>query len=321
MANILITGGAGFIGINLVKYWLKHYPNDRIVVYDNLSYAANIYEILDMVKKFDNLFLHYGNICEASEVAKVLRKYEIDGVLHLAAESHVDNSIKNPYSFIQNNVLGTGVLLEECRRWWGNDSTNKFVHVSTDEVFGALEEGDPLFDEMNPMRPNSPYSASKASSDCIALAYIHTYGMNISITNCSNNFGPWQHEEKLIPHMIKLALDNKELPIYGTGENIRDWIYVEDHCAALDIVYHNGEPGRYCIGANNELRNNDIVERILCELGKPFGLMTWVEDRKGHDYRYGINPAKAIALGWTQRTDFSDALRKTVNWYKEKWNG
>lgn len=322
MANILITGGAGFIGINLVKYWLHKYPDDTIIVLDKLTYAANIHDILDLIKYNKNLFLHYGDICDYNEVYKVFTEYKIDGVFHLAAESHVDNSINKPMIFTKTNVEGTHNLLEIARQVWGEGSQNRFVHVSTDEVYGSLDDGDPLFTEESMIKPSSPYSASKAASDLMALAYARTYKMNIVVTNCSNNYGPYQHEEKLIPHMTKLALQNKELTLYGTGLNIRDWIYVKDHCAALDTVYFKAAAAaRYNIGAFDEKTNVDIAKFILDELDKSYGLITYIQDRKGHDYRYGIDPSKVQALGWRPRTSFGDGMHHTIQWYKEKWNG
>lgn len=324
MANILITGGAGFIGINLVRYWLHKYPHDRVVVYDKLTYAAmpNISDFLELVKHNENLFLHYGDICDYNEVKNAFTKYNIEGVLHLAAESHVDNSINDPSIFTKTNVNGTQTLLEVARELWGEGSPNRFVHVSTDEVYGSLDDRDPLFTEESQIKPSSPYSASKAASDMIALAYARTYKMNIVVTNCSNNYGPYQNEEKLIPHMIKLAMKNKELNVYGTGLNIRDWIYVRDHCAALDLIYHKAAAvARYNIGATNEKTNIQIVQFILDELDKSWGLINYVKDRKGHDYRYAIDSSKLQALGWRPKMDFEEGMTRTIQWYKERFNG
>ena len=247
---------------------------------------------------------------------EIFDKYDINGVIHFAAESHVDNSIKNPFVFTHTNVIGTHTLLETAKQKWGEGSENKFVHISTDEVYGALGE-DGYFTEKSPIQPSSPYSASKASSDLIAFAYHTTYKMNVNVTNCSNNYGPYQHNEKLIPHMIKLAMNNEKLPVYGTGKNIRDWLYVEDHCKAIDMVFHKGIAGeRYNIGGHNEKRNIDIVKLILKRLGKSEDLIQYVEDRKGHDYRYAIDPSKIKAeLGWEPETKFEDGIVKTIDWY------
>lgn len=322
--NLMITGGAGFIGINLVKYWLKYHPSDIVVVYDKLTYAANTHEILNMLKKYENLYLHYGDICDTRELTTVFNKYKIDGVIHLAAESHVDNSIETPMKFTQTNIVGTHTLLEVCKYFWGESSNNKFIHVSTDEIYGSLNFGDPLFTEESQINPSSPYSASKAGSDGIALAYAKTYDMNIIVTNCSNNYGPFQHDEKLIPTLVRKAVNGEPLPIYGTGENIRDWIYVEDHCAALDAIFHkSGLKGeRFNIGSYNEKTNLEMAEFILGYLGKSFDLIEMVEDRKGHDFRYGINSRKLQdTLGWSAKTEFNIGLKKTINWYKEKYDG
>ena len=255
---------------------------------------------------------------------EIFEKYDINGVIHFAAESHVDNSIKNPFIFTKTNVIGTHTLLEAAKQKWGEGSSNKFVHISTDEVYGSLgEEG--YFTEKSPIKPSSPYSASKASSDLVALAYKETYKMNINVTNCSNNYGPYQHHEKLIPHMIKLALKNEKLPVYGEGLNIRDWLYVEDHCEAIDLVFHKGIAGkRYNIGGHNEKRNLEIVKLILQRLGKSEDLIQHVTDRKGHDYRYAIDPTKIKnELGWEPKTKFEDGIVKTIDWYLQnpEWLG
>ena len=287
--NVLVTGAAGFIGANFAEYFVNKHPDYNVVVLDKLTYAGN----LDNLKKvMDKITFVQGDICDFDFVLDVFKKYDINGVIHFAAESHVDNSIKNPFVFTHTNVIGTHTLLEAAKQVWGEGSQNKFVHISTDEVYGSLKE-DGYFTEKSPIKPSSPYSASKASSDLIALDYKETYKMNINVTNCSNNYGPYQHNEKLIPHMIKLALENKKLPVYGTGKNIRDWLYVKDHCQAIDLVYHKGKSGeRYNIGGHNEKRNIDIVKLILKRLNKPESLIEFVEDRKGHDYRYAIDPTK-----------------------------
>ena len=261
MKNILITGGAGFIGSNFVNLMVEKYGDKyNYIVYDKMTYAANINNLKPSEGKYN---LVEADICDLNTNIETLRKYEIDAVVHFAAESHVDNSIKRPLTFTETNVMGTHALLEACKQVWGEASPNKFVHVSTDEVFGSLGE-DGYFTEISPIKPNSPYSASKASSDLIAFAYAETFKMNVSVTNCSNNYGPNQHHEKLIPHMISLALKDEKLPVYGEGLNVRDWLYVEDHCEAIDIILHKGKKGeRYNIGGHNEKRNIEIVKLIL----------------------------------------------------------
>ena len=313
--QILVTGAAGFIGSNFVEYITKKHPEYNIIVLDKLTYAGNME---NLKKVYAKIKFEKGDICNFDLVSSIFDKYHIDGVIHFAAESHVDNSIKAPFIFTQTNVIGTHTLLEVAKQKWGEKSKNKFVHISTDEVYGTLgEEG--FFTETSPIKPNSPYSASKASSDLIALAYAETYKMNITVTNCSNNYGPYQHNEKLIPHMIKLAMNDEKLPVYGNGRNVRDWLYVEDHCEAIDLVYSNGRAKeRYNIGGHNERRNIDIVKLILKKLGKSEGLISYVEDRKGHDYRYAIDPTKITnELGWMPKTKFEDGIIKTIDWYIE----
>ena len=313
--NILITGAAGFIGANFAEYFVNKHPDYKVVVLDKLTYAGN----MDNLKKvMDKIEFVQGDICDFEFILDIFKKYDINGVIHFAAESHVDNSIKNPFVFTQTNVIGTHTLLEVAKRTWGEGSQNKFVHISTDEVYGSLgEEG--YFTENSPIQPSSPYSSSKASSDLIALAYKETYKMNVNVTNCSNNYGPYQHNEKLIPHIIKLAMNDEKLPVYGTGKNIRDWLYVEDHCEAIDLVFHKGISGeRYNIGGHNEKRNIEIVKLILQRLGKSEDLIEYVEDRKGHDYRYAIDPTKiSKELGWLPKTKFEDGIVKTIDWYLE----
>ncbi len=314
MKNIMITGAAGFIGANFAELMVKKYEGKyNFIIFDKLTYAGNL-ENLKNIK--DKITFVQGDICDFDFVKATYEKYDIDAVVHFAAESHVDNSIKTPFIFTQTNVLGTNTLLEAAKQIWGEGSSNRFVHVSTDEVYGTLgEEG--YFTETSPIKPNSPYSASKASSDLIALAYGETYKMNVCVTNCSNNYGPYQHHEKLIPHMISLALKDEKLPVYGEGLNIRDWLYVEDHCEAIDLVLHNGVKGeRYNIGGHNEKRNIEIVKLILKRLDKPESLISFVEDRKGHDYRYAIDPTKIHnELGWLPKTKFEDGIVKTIDWY------
>ena len=341
MRNILVTGAAGFIGSNFVQYFTSKYPDYNIIVLDKLTYAGNIHN-LDPVK--DKIKFIQGDICDRSLVEKIFKEEEINGVIHFAAESHVDNSIKTPFIFTETNVLGTHVLLDTAKNIWGEGSENKFVHISTDEVFGTLEqipedlaekiakgqvktilemsEEDRhkyYFYENRQIAPNSPYSASKAGSDMIARAYFETFKMNVNITNCSNNYGPYQHKEKLIPNTIKLALEDKKVPVYGTGANVRDWLYVLDHCKAIDMVFHNAKAGeRYCIGGHNEMHNIDIVKLILNHLGKTEDLIEFVTDRKGHDLRYAIDPTKiGNDLGWKPETRFSEGIIQTIDWYLE----
>lgn len=311
--NILVTGAAGFIGSNFVEYFIDKHEDYNIVVLDKLTYAGNMHNLDNVIDKIKFI---KGDICDYELVSKIFEENDINGVVHFAAESHVDNSIKNPFIFTKTNVLGTHTLLEVARQKWGEGSKNKFVHISTDEVYGTLDE-DGYFTEKSLIKPNSPYSASKASSDLIALSYNKTFNMNVTVTNCSNNYGPYQHNEKLIPHMIKLALNNEKLPVYGTGKNIRDWLYVKDHCKAIDLVYHKGKAGeRYNIGGHNEKRNIDIVKLILKQLNKPESLIEFVTDRKGHDYRYAIDPTKIKQeLGWEPETKFEDGIVETINWY------
>lgn len=313
MKNILVTGAAGFIGANFAEYFVNKYPEYNIVVVDKLTYAGNMNNLKNVI---DKIKFEQADICDFERMTEIFDKYDINGVIHFAAESHVDNSIKTPFIFTQTNVLGTHTLLEVSKRKWGEGSPNKFMHISTDEVYGALgEEG--YFTETSPIKPSSPYSASKASSDLLVKAYHETFKMNVNITNCSNNYGPYQHNEKLIPHMIKLALNDEPLPVYGTGKNIRDWLYVEDHCEAIDLVFHKGKDGeRYNVGGHNEKRNIEIVKLILQRLNKPESLIKYVEDRKGHDYRYAIDPTKiSTELGWLPKTKFEDGIVKTIDWY------
>lgn len=311
--NVLVTGAAGFIGANFAEYFVAKHPDYNVIVLDKLTYAGNLAN-LDNVK--DKITFEKGDICDFDFVTDLFKKYDINGVIHFAAESHVDNSIKDPFIFTHTNVIGTHTLLEVAKRVWGEGSPNKFVHISTDEVYGSLGE-DGYFTEKSPIKPSSPYSASKASSDLIAFAYKETFKMNVNVTNCSNNYGPYQHNEKLIPHMIKLAINDQKLPVYGEGLNIRDWLYVEDHCEAIDLVFHKGVSGeRYNIGGHNEKRNIEIVKLILQRLGKSEDLIEHVEDRKGHDYRYAIDPTKIHnELGWEPKTKFEDGIVKTIDWY------
>ena len=318
MKNILITGAAGFIGSNFVKHMIDTYGTAyNYIIYDKLTYAANMENLIPCKDKY--IFVK-GDICDLEKNLETLKKYEIDAVVNFAAESHVDNSIKRPLTFTENNVLGTHSLIEACKQFWGEGSNNRFVHISTDEVYGSLNDTEPAFVETLPLAPNSPYSASKAGSDLIVRAYTETFNMNTSITRCSNNYGPNQHEEKLIPLMIKKAKNNEKLPVYGTGKNIRDWLYVEDHCSAIDVVLHKGKKGEiYNIGGNNEKTNLYIVKTILKQLGKSENLISFVEDRKGHDYRYAINSSKIQnELGWKPSVSFEEGIKKTIEWYDNK---
>ena len=320
MKTYLVTGGAGFIGSNFVLYMLNKYEDIRIINLDKLTYAGNLENLKSIQNDSRHIFVH-GDICDNELVNSLFKKYEIDYVAHFAAESHVDRSIREPEVFAKTNVMGTVNLLNCAKAAWENEDGTwkegvKFLHVSTDEVYGSLKE-DGYFTEKSPIKPSSPYSASKASSDLIAFAYHETFKMNVNVTNCSNNYGPYQHNEKLIPHMIKLALNNEKLPVYGEGLNIRDWLYVEDHCEAIDLVFHNGVAGeRYNIGGHNERRNIEIVKLILQRLGKSEDLIEHVADRKGHDYRYAIDPTKIKnELGWYPKTKFEDGIVKTIDWY------
>ena len=329
---ILVTGGAGFIGSNFVPYFCKKYPDYHIINLDKLTYAGNLNNLSECANMPNYTFVQ-GDICDETLVKNLFNQYDIRGVIHFAAESHVDNSIKNPKAFIQTNIEGTFTLLNAAFKHWMSGPNQvkagyekcRFHHISTDEVYGALgKEG--FFSEQTPYRPNSPYSASKASSDFLVRAYFHTYGMNVTTSNCSNNYGPKQHEEKLIPHMIKLALELKPLPIYGSGQNVRDWLYVLDHCKAIDLIFHNGKAGEtYNIGGHNERNNIEIVHRICAILdekrpradgAKYADLITFVQDRAGHDFRYAIDASKIERdLGWKADETFDTGIIKTVEWY------
>jgi dTDP-glucose 4,6-dehydratase len=328
--NIMITGGAGFIGSNFVRHWCNTYKSDRAIVLDALTYAGNRATIADL-EQTANLRFVRGDICDRSLVDRILVEENIDTIAHLAAESHVDRSILGPGAFVQTNVVGTFTLLEAFRQHWlkrDKPESDRFLHVSTDEVYGSLEADDPAFSETTSYSPNSPYSASKAGSDHLARAYYHTYGMPTIITNCSNNYGPYHFPEKLIPLMCINILLGKPLPVYGDGQNIRDWLYVEDHCRALDTVIHQGKPGEtYNIGGNNEVKNLDLV-KLLCQLMDELAinipvqpssqLVTFVKDRLGHDRRYAIDATKiSTELGWTPQVTVEEGLRKTVQWYLE----
>lgn len=326
--SIVITGGAGFIGSNFVHHWCENYPEDRVIVLDALTYAGNLHNLATLKDRKNFRFLQ-GDICDRALVDQLFAGENIDTVAHFAAESHVDRSILGPGAFVQTNVVGTFTLLESFRQHWLSNhqpDNYRFLHVSTDEVYGSLGVDDPAFTETTPYAPNSPYSASKAGSDHLARAYFHTYGMPTIITNCSNNYGSYHFPEKLIPLMCINILLGKPLPVYGDGQNVRDWLYVRDHCQALDTVIHKGKAGEtYNIGGNNEVKNIDLV-RMLCELMdelapdlpvKPAqNLITFVKDRPGHDRRYAIDASKIrTELGWQPQETVEGGLRKTIQWY------
>jgi dTDP-glucose 4,6-dehydratase len=326
--RVLITGGAGFIGSHLVLRWLRAHPGDEVVNLDKLSYASDLRN-LAAAEADPRYRLVVADLADRPTIREAVRNLRPDGVLHLAAESHVDNSINDPGVFVASNVVGTFNLLEECRQLWKETpatfASHRFLHVSTDEVYGTLG-GTGTFDESSPYQPNSPYSASKAGSDHLVRSYHHTFGLNTVVTHCSNNFGPHQHLEKLIPTVIRCAVSHKPIPVYGAGQNIRDWLYVEDHCHALELAFLHGQPGSvYDIGADNEWRNIDLAARIcelLDEMADPAPhrsfkeLMQFVKDRPGHDFRYAIDSRKIQdELGWRKSPDFDECLRRTIQWY------
>lgn len=314
--KVLVTGGAGFIGSNFVHYMLDRYPSYELIHLDALTYAGNL-ENLTSIQNNSHYTFVKGDIANQELVNSIFEK-GIDTVVHFAAESHVDRSILEPEVFVKTNVLGTQVLLEVARK----HAIKKFVHVSTDEVYGTLGETG-LFTEETPLAPNSPYSASKAGSDLLVRAYHETFGLPVNITRCSNNYGPYQFPEKLIPLMISNALSDKPLPVYGDGLNIRDWLYVEDHCSAIDLVIHGGKNGEvYNVGGSNERTNLQIVRTILQELDKPESLITYVQDRLGHDRRYGIDATKITTeLGWQPKYHFESGIQETIRWYldNQEW--
>lgn len=334
--SILLTGTAGFIGSNFVPYFLEKYPNYNLINLDLLTYAGNLENLAECEGNPRYKFIK-GDICNRELIEFIFSEYDISGVIHFAAESHVDNSIKNPGVFVQTNVNGTFTLIDVAYKYWMNKPFEyktkyqncRFHHISTDEVYGTLSENpNDLFTENTPYAPNSPYSASKASSDMIIRAYNETYGLNTLITNCSNNYGPKQHDEKLIPTIIRKALSNQKIPIYGDGKNIRDWLYVLDHCKGIDIVYHTGKKGEtYNIGGRNERTNLQIVDRICTILDKEVPkensykeLITFVEDRAGHDRRYAIDATKLEnELGWKADENFDSGIVKTIEWYLRKY--
>lgn len=322
MMTILVTGGAGFIGSNFIFYMLDKYPEYRIICLDKLTYAGNLLTLGTVMNNPRFRFVK-GDICDEQLVVELFKNESPDIVINFAAESHVDKSIDNPRIFLQTNIIGTAVLMDACRKY----AIKRFHQVSTDEVYGDLPYDSPnsFFTEKTPLKPNSPYSSSKAAADLLVQAYHRTYGLPVSISRCSNNYGPYQFPEKLIPLIIFNALQDKPLPVYGDGQNIRDWLYVEDHCKAIDLIIHKGRNGEvYNIGGHNEMRNIDIVKIICRELGKPESLITFVEDRKGHDRRYAIDAKKIEReLGWKPETNFVHGIRNTIRWYAEnrEWLG
>ena len=318
--KIIITGGAGFIGGNFVHYMLNKYPNDQFICLDLLTYAGNLATIEQAMNK-DNFKFIKGDIADRKLVYEIFESENPDIIVNFAAESHVDRSIENPEVFLQTNVIGTSVLLDACRKY----GITRYHQVSTDEVYGdlPLDRPDLFFTEETPIHTSSPYSASKASADLLVQAYHRTFDVPITISRCSNNYGPYHYPEKLIPLMIKNALEDKSLPVYGKGENVRDWLYVEDHCVAIDLIIRNGKVGEvYNIGGHNEKTNLEVVKIILKELNKPESLITYVADRLGHDLRYAIDPTKMQQqLNWQPTTTFEEGIKKTIKWYLEnqKW--
>lgn len=312
--KILVTGGAGFIGSNFIFYQLEKHPEDSILCVDKLTYAGNL-STLAPVMEHPHFHFVKADICDRAAMDELFNRERPEVVVNFAAESHVDRSIEDPGIFLQTNIMGTAVLMDAARKY----GVTRFHQVSTDEVYGDLPLDQPelFFTEETPIHTSSPYSSSKASADLLALAYYRTYGLPVTLSRCSNNYGPYQFPEKLIPLMIANALNDKPLPVYGEGLNVRDWLYVEDHCKAIDLILRSGKVGEvYNIGGHNEMRNIDIV-KIICEkLGKPESLITYVTDRKGHDMRYAIDPAKIHAeLGWLPETKFADGIEKTIQWY------
>ena len=329
--NILVTGGAGFIGSHVVRLFVNKYPDYRIINLDKLTYAGNLANLKDIEDRPNYVFVK-GDICELDDMLSLFEQYAIDGVIHLAAESHVDRSIKDPFTFARTNVMGTLSLLQAAKMTWEGDYAGKrFYHISTDEVYGALDFDETLFTEDTRYNPHSPYSASKASSDHFVRAYHDTYGLPVVISNCSNNYGPYQFPEKLIPLFINNIRHNKPLPVYGKGENVRDWLFVEDHARAIDVIFHHGRNGEtYNIGGFNEWKNIDLIRVIVRTvdrlLNRPEGasdhLITFVTDRAGHDLRYAIDSSKLKnELGWEPSLQFEEGIEKTVRWYldNQEW--
>ena len=318
--NIIVTGGAGFIGSNFVFHMLQGHPEYRIVCLDKLTYAGNL-STLEPVMENENFRFVKADICDRAAVYQLFEEEHPDMVVNFAAESHVDRSIENPGIFLETNIMGTAVLMDACRKY----GITRYHQVSTDEVYGdlPLDRPDLFFTEDTPIHTSSPYSSSKASADLLVLAYHRTYGLPVTISRCSNNYGPYHFPEKLIPLMIINALHDKPLPVYGDGLNVRDWLYVEDHCRAIDLILHKGTVGEvYNVGGHNEMKNIDIVKLICRTLGKPERLIQFVTDRKGHDRRYAIDPTKIHReLGWLPETKFADGIQKTIQWYvnHEDW--
>ena len=319
--TVLITGGAGFIGSNFVYHMLKEHPDDKIVCVDCLTYAGNMSTLAEAMKN-ERFVFYKTNICDRAGIYKIFETEHPDIVVNFAAESHVDRSIETPEIFLQTNILGTQVMMDACRKY----GIGRYHQVSTDEVYGDLppDRPDLFFTENTPIRTSSPYSASKASADLLVQAYHRTFGLPVTISRCSNNYGPYHFPEKLIPLTIANCLNDKPLPVYGEGLNVRDWLYVEDHCHAIDLIIHRGREGEvYNVGGHNEMRNIDIVKLICDYLGKPYSLIKHVADRKGHDMRYAIDPTKIHdELGWLPETKFADGIKKTIDWYldnREWW--
>ena len=312
--TMIVTGGAGFIGSNFIFYILQTHPDYRIVCLDKLTYAGNLSTLAPVMEK-DNFRFVKEDICDREAVYRLFEEERPEVVVNFAAETHVDRSIEDPSIFLQTNVLGVQVMMDACRKY----GIKRYHQVSTDEVYGdlPLDRPDLLFTEDTPLHTSSPYSSSKAGADLLAMAYHRTYGLPVTISRCSNNYGPYQFPEKLIPLMIANALADKPLPVYGQGLNVRDWLYVEDHCKAIDLILQKGCVGEvYNVGGHNEMRNIDIVKLICAELGKPESLITYVTDRKGHDLRYAIDPAKIYKeLGWLPETCFAEGIKKTIRWY------
>lgn len=319
--TVLITGGAGFIGSNFVYHMLKEHPDDKIVCVDCLTYTGNMSTLAEAMKN-ERFVFYKTNICDRAGIYKIFETEHPDIVVNFAAESHVDRSIETPEIFLQTNILGTQVMMDACRKY----GIGRYHQVSTDEVYGdlPLDRPDLFFTENTPIRTSSPYSASKASADLLVQAYHRTFGLPVTISRCSNNYGPYHFPEKLIPLTIANCLNDKPLPVYGEGLNVRDWLYVEDHCRAIDLIIHRGREGEvYNVGGHNEMRNIDIVKLICDYLGKPYSLIKHVSDRKGHDMRYAIDPTKIHdELGWLPETKFADGIKKTIDWYldnREWW--
>ncbi len=318
--KIIVTGGAGFIGSNFIFYMLDKHPDYKIICVDNLTYAGNL-STLEPVMENKNFSFHKIDICDRDAIYELFEEEKPDIIVNFAAESHVDRSIENPEIFLDTNIKGTTVLMDACNKY----GIQRFHQVSTDEVYGdlPLDRPDLLFTEKTPIQTSSPYSSSKASADLLVQAYHRTYGLPMTISRCSNNYGPYQFPEKLIPLMIANALAEKPLPVYGEGLNVRDWLYVDDHCSAIDKIIHDGKDGEvYNVGGHNEMKNIDIVKLICKELGKSEDLITYVTDRKGHDMRYAIDPTKIHnGLGWLPETKFEDGIKKTIKWYldNKKW--